>query len=84
MTSTHILLAILLHDHGQLPGVLGNTRAPMCPVTNQGSTASTEGESRHGGAKEVSAALGKGAWCQPQPSFCPPFQRAQLLRASSR
>lgn len=62
MTSTHILLAVLLHDHGQLPGVLGNTRAPMCPVTNQGSTASAEGESRPGGAKEVSAALGKGAW----------------------
>ena len=52
MTSTHILLAVLLHDHGQLPGVLGNTRAPMCPVTNQGSTASTEGESRHGGQRK--------------------------------
>lgn len=34
----------------------------MCPATDQGSTASTEEESRHeGGTKEVSTVLGMGA-----------------------
>ena len=41
--------------------MLGSTRAPMCPTTDQGSTASTEEESRHeDGAKKVSTVVGMG------------------------